>query len=624
MEAPERATPRSLRSFESLNFDNKALRVLPLDTEKENFVRQVPNAIFSRVAPTPVLNPRTVVVSAPALALLDLEPDPTTLPEYFSGNKHIPGSEPAAHCYCGYQFGYFSGQLGDGAAMYLGEVVNAAGQRWELQFKGAGKTPYSRTADGRKVLRSSLREFLCSEAMYGLGVPTTRAGSVVTSSTYVERDMFYNGNPRRERCTIITRIAETFIRFGSFEIFKETDKATGRKGPSANNIELLITLLNYTIETLFPDIWRQYSSPSDRYLAFYREVVLRTARLVAEWQCVGFCHGVLNTDNMSIVGITLDYGPFGFMEHYDPGMICNTSDDGGRYTYEAQPEICRWNCGKLAEALAPVLPLSESRGELDKFRPEFERVYYGKMYRKLGLEKNLPDDKALLEDLFAAMQATGADFTNTFRCLSRVTIPPRGAEEPVSEGARDPVVEYILEQCWNLETMKAKNTPKIPLENLKVLIGLAQQDPRMLGMVGISNPMVLLQELQKHERAKELESLSEQDKVVQDRSRWSMWMKKYKARLSLEIEEGATLEDRAEAEVRRAKGMNGVNPKFILRNYMAQRAIEKAEADDFDEAQFVYELLSDPFTERSSLHGVFRYDTPPPSWATALCVSCSS
>ncbi len=251
-----------------------------------------------------------------------------------------------------------SGQLGDGAAMYLGEVVNSKGERWELQFKGAGKTPYSRQADGRKVLRSSLREFLCSEHMHSLGVPTTRAGTIVASSeSQVVRDPFYAGEPIMEKCSVITRLAPTFLRFGSFEIVKPRDATTGRSGPSPNRKDITELMLKHTISTYFPSIAAQYPKDDQavaRYTAFFREVVKRTAELVAHWQCVGWCHGVLNTDNMSIVGVTIDYGPYGFMDFYNPDYICNGSDDGGRYSYAKQPEMCKWNCGKFAEAIASV------------------------------------------------------------------------------------------------------------------------------------------------------------------------------------------------------------------------------------------------------------------------------
>ena len=230
--------------------------------------------------------------------------------------------------------GHFSGQLGDGATMYLGEIITSKNERVEIQFKGAGQTPYSRRADGRKVLRSSIREFLCSEANHYLGVPTTRAGTIVTSDTKVERDIFYDGNAIQERATIITRLAHSFIRFGSFEIAKGTDSITGRKGPSAGKHAIVQQLLDYVVNTFYADVTANCSTPEEKYLAFFRELTRRTAVMVARWQTVGFCHGVMNTDNMSILGITIDYGPYGYMEAFDPEYICNGSDNEGRYRYE--------------------------------------------------------------------------------------------------------------------------------------------------------------------------------------------------------------------------------------------------------------------------------------------------
>lgn len=270
-----------------LNFDNLALRVLPIDTIEDNYVRTVNNAIFSRLKPTPLTNPELVVYSNSALELVDIPEEATKqvdFVDYFVGNKILEGSDPASQCYCGHQFGTFAGQLGDGAAMYLGEVINKKGERWELQFKGSGLTPFSRTADGRKVLRSSLREFLCSEAMYRLGVPTTRAGTCVTSSDTVVRDIMYTGNPINERCTVITRIAKSFIRFGTFEIFKTMDPLSGRRGPSIGRMDIFQQLLNYVIETFYPEIHEAHDNPTEKCKAFYREITKRTAQLAAHWQ----------------------------------------------------------------------------------------------------------------------------------------------------------------------------------------------------------------------------------------------------------------------------------------------------------------------------------------------------
>ncbi|XP_033102203.1 protein adenylyltransferase SelO, mitochondrial-like [Anneissia japonica] len=280
-------------TLETLNFDNLSQRSLPIDEEKRNFTRQVRGACFSKVSPTPVANPQIVAYADDVMTgLLDLpesELKRGDFAEYFAGNKLLPGCDPAAHCYCGHQFGSFAGQLGDGATMYLGEIVNKRSERWEVQLKGAGVTPYSRSADGRKVLRSTIREFLCSEAIHHLGIPTTRGGTCVTSDTKVIRDIFYDGNPIQERASIVLRVAQTFLRFGSFEIFKPEDSYTGRQGPSVGRKDILETLLNYTIQTFFPEVHqRNEENQEKKYLDFYKEVVRLTAQLVAGWQCVGF------------------------------------------------------------------------------------------------------------------------------------------------------------------------------------------------------------------------------------------------------------------------------------------------------------------------------------------------
>nr|DBA31267.1 TPA: hypothetical protein GDO54_007143 [Pyxicephalus adspersus] len=283
------ASPAS--SLRSLRFDNRALRCLPVepgDGQDDDAVRsrQVPGACFSPVRPTPVENPKVVALSQPGLALLGVqlgEDEEEEAARYFSGNRLLPGSRPAAHCYCGHQFGNFAGQLGDGAAMYLGEVLNPAGERWEIQLKGAGLTPFSREADGRKVLRSSIREFLCSESMYHLGIPTTRAASCVTSDSTVIRDVFYDGNPKKERCTVVLRIAPTFLRFGSFEIFKPVDEMTGRQGPSVGRDDIRIQMLDYAIGTFYPDIQEKYAGNiTERNAEFFREKQLSILLMLAQ------------------------------------------------------------------------------------------------------------------------------------------------------------------------------------------------------------------------------------------------------------------------------------------------------------------------------------------------------
>ncbi|MBV94683.1 Selenoprotein O, partial [Eschrichtius robustus] len=308
-------------------------------------------------------------------------------------------------------------------------------------------------ADGRKVLRSSIREFLCSEAMFHLGIPTTRAGACVTSQSSVERDVFYDGNPRHEQCAVVLRVAPTFLRFGSFEIFKSSDEHTGRAGPSVGRNDIRVQMLDYVISTFYPEIQATHASDSvQRHAAFFREVTRRTAQLVAEWQCVGFCHGVLNTDNMSIVGLTIDYGPFGFLDRYDPDHVCNASDTAGRYSYSRQPEVCKWNLQKLAEALEPALPLELAEAILaEEFDAEFRRHYLQKMRWKLGLVRaEREEDSALVARLLETMHLTGADFTNSFYLLS--SFPAEDLDE---------FLAVLTAQCASLEELRRAFRPQM-------------------------------------------------------------------------------------------------------------------------------------------------------------------
>ncbi|XP_022088575.1 selenoprotein O-like isoform X2 [Acanthaster planci] len=545
-----------------------------------------------------------VAVSLPALHLLDLdekECDRSEFAQYFSGNKLLPGAEVAAHCYCGHQFGYFSGQLGDGAAMYLGEVINSAGERWEIQLKGAGPTPYSRQSDGRKVLRSTIREFLCSEAMHHLGIPSTRAGSCVTSDTKIVRDVFYSGNPIRERVTLVLRIAPTFFRFGSFEIFKPVDRMTGRGGPSVGRKDVLEQMLEYVIKTFFPEIYEQQKdNAQERYLAFYREVIKLTAQLVARWQCVGFCHGVLNTDNMSILGLTIDYGPYGFLDAYNPDHICNTSDDGGRYTYIKQPAICRWNLEKFAEAIQMALPVDLSKAELGLYDEEFDKCYMRQMRNKLGLlRKELPEDKALVESFLDTMLQTQADFTNSFRCLSRLRLP--GFPDSETSGDNDDaVMMYLLAQCSTAEEMKKSMTPRMDARELQMMMMLMQMNPDLLAQLGGGHRR-LIQELERMEKAKEMKNLTQEEKTKTDRAKWEAWLDSYRKRLIKETEGLDSESALGEFNQKRVKTMNASNPRFILRNYIAQNAIEAAEKGDFTEVQRVLKLLETPYSDTVDL-----------------------
>ncbi|XP_021373897.1 selenoprotein O-like [Mizuhopecten yessoensis] len=590
-----------MSTLETLNFDNLALRSLPIDPETKVFPRQVPGACFSKIKLSPVENPILVCHSSSALSLLDLketEIQEKNFCEYLAGNKLIPGSEPAAHCYCGHQFGYFSGQLGDGAAMYLGEVVNKKGERWEIQFKGSGLTPYSRTADGRKVLRSTIREFLCSEAIFHLGIPSTRAMTCMTSDSRVVRDIFYDGHPIHERCSIVLRIAPTFLRFGSFEIFKPMDPETGRKGPSVGKTDILIQMLDYTVKTFYTEIWDQFKEDKQKmYLEFFREVVRRTARLVAEWQCVGWCHGVLNTDNISICGVTIDYGPYGFMDSYDPDFVCNASDDGGRYTYQKQPEICKWNCEKLSEAIQEAIPLSQTDKELGIFDEEFSRHYTQKMRKKLGLlNTELPEDGLLVEKFLETMNMTGADFTNCFRCLSRLPLPgSSNYDAAVAE-----LTEYILSQCATVEEMKMTCKPTMDPRQLQMFMTLMQTNPGILNALG-RGLSAFTKEIEKMEKSKQLQDLTQKSKTEADKKLWTEWLTQYTERLKLEVKDGSDLES---ASKQKSEVMNSVNPRFILRNYIAENAIRAAEKGDYSEVQRVLKLLENPFGEAGDLNNL--------------------
>ncbi|XP_030649156.1 protein adenylyltransferase SelO-1, mitochondrial-like [Chanos chanos] len=647
--------------LQRMRFNNVALRKLPVDTSGEPESRTVRGACFSRVQPYPLVNPKFVALSNSALTLIGLSADEVLRDphgaEYLSGSKLIPGSEPAAHCYCGHQFGQFAGQLGDGAVCYLGEVENpddlqisqefkSPCGRWEIQLKGAGRTPYSRQSDGRKVLRSSIREFLCSEAMFALGIPTTRVGSLVTSDVYVQRDIFYSGHPRAERCSVVLRIAPTFIRFGSFEIFHPVDDFTGRQGPSAGRHDIRAQLLDYVIESFYPEIQRSHTDRKERIVAFFREVTVRTARLVALWQTVGFCHGVLNTDNMSILGLTLDYGPFGFMDRFDPEFVCNASDKRGRYSYEAQPYVCRWNLARLADALGSELQAACAGPILDEFIPMYESFYVANMRRKLGLLRRVePEDQDLISDLLKTMHNTGADFTNTFRLLSRVPCPMgKQSEEADAVGL---VVERLLKQCASLEELKVANHPTVEPRELEMILSMAETNPGMFNMV--ANRPEVAKQLEKIGRLKELLDINQEDLSLKQKDDWLRWINRYRRRLALECEGSS---DPHLVEKERVTTMDSTNPAVVLRNYIAQNAIEAAESGDFSEVQRVLKVLESPYSVNPGLErpgwlgcrnergqtghkeeeseGQRRtilnarcppYTSKPPSWAREICVT---
>lgn len=650
--------------LERLDFDNLVLSKLPLDSSEEPGVRQVKGACFSRVKPQPLTKPRFVAVSHEALALLGLNGEDVMNdllgPEYLSGSKVMPGSEPAAHCYCGHQFGQFAGQLGDGAACYLGEVKVPPGQdpellrenpsgRWEIQVKGAGLTPYSRQADGRKVLRSSIREFLCSEVMFFLGIPTTRAGSVVTSDSRVIRDVYYSGHPRHERCSVVLRIAPTFLRFGSFEIFKRADEFTGRQGPSYGRDEIRGQMMDYVIEVFYPEIQQNHPDRVERNVAFFREVMRRTAQLVAQWQCVGFCHGVLNTDNMSILGLTLDYGPYGFMDRFDPDFICNASDNSGRYSYQAQPAICRWNLLKLAEALAPELPPDRAEAVMDEYLDLYNGFYLQIMRKKLGLlKKDEPEDEILITELLQTMHNTGADFTNTFRSLSQISCPTEGENEGDVELVKK-ATDLLLEQCASLEELKAANKPTMDPRELAMLLSMAQSNPALFQM--ISDRATIARQLDRLSKLRDLMEISQEELKTKQAEEWSRWIARYRKRLAGELDGQSDVQA---AQEERVRVMDSTNPRVVLRNYIAQNAIEAAENGDFSEVQRVLKVLEKPFSSQpglelpawvgggeaaeqgerdegeeqqqevastSTARNPVPYDSKPPAWAHEICVT---
>lgn len=605
--------------------------------------QEISGACFSHAVPTPLKNPKLVVASDDALALLDISNKQTArvdAADFFCGNKVMPGAETAAHCYCGHQFGNFAGQLGDGATMYLGEVVNRQGDRWEVQFKGAGLTNYSRTADGRKVLRSSLREFLASESMHALGLQTTRAGAIVTSDTRVERDLLYDGNVKHERASVVLRIARSFLRFGSFEICKPIDASTGRAGPSVGQHHLLQALLDHVSGLLQPQLVEE---PSEvRWLATFEEVVSRTARLVASWQTVGFCHGVLNTDNMSVMGDTIDYGPFGFMEAYDPDHVCNMSDGSGRYAFKEQPKICKWNCEKLAEAIAPLLPFTRTKPVLDRFDEIYEVQYAFLMRRKLGLSSQQPSDPELFRRLFETMERTGADFTHTFRALAR------HAEAHADANALKPLRDEITTRCalpaqlaQARERRASSSQPIMPKAQLLQLLQMAERDPNILSMFGPNPASIkaeLRDELAKAEcgasmltRAGELRKLSPEEKTANDAKQWGAWLQEYSARVQLEAavqvatEACAAAQQTAAGDEERNIGHKGgrrqsmlsCNPRVVLHNWVAQEAIDAAEGGDYSSVQRILCVLTQPYAE-----GTDHYAQGPPDLAAAShCVS---
>ncbi len=487
----------------NLIFDNRFVRELPGDPESANFRRQVTGACYSRVMPLRATAPKLVAVSPDAAAMLDLDEtawQSDRFTEVFSGNRLLNGMEPFAMCYGGHQFGNWAGQLGDGRAINLGEVINRQGKRWMVQLKGAGPTPYSRNADGLAVLRSSLREFLCSEAMFYLGIPTTRALSLVLTGDTVIRDMFYDGHPEAEPGAVICRLSPSFIRFGNFQIYSAREET-----------DLLRQLTDYTIRTDFPHLG---TPGKETYVRWFQEVCNLTRTLVIHWMRVGFVHGVLNTDNMSILGLTIDYGPYGWLDDYDPVWTPNTTDARGRrYCFQNQGQIALWNLAQLANAVYPLIndstPLKQALAE---FSTRFQKDWQAMMIGKLGLtEFNPQTDEALIKELLSLLQAMETDHTLFFRGLSQIDFPDRFLDD-VSISQPQPVPGPIRESLYQPENISTAYETQL----------------------------------------------------------WD-WLRQYHRRI---------IQDKRPKEIR-TKKMNRQNPWFVLRNYLAQMAIDKALKRDF-------------------------------------------
>jgi uncharacterized protein YdiU (UPF0061 family) len=410
-------------------FDNRFLRELPGDPECLNQIRQVRGAAWSRVAPTPVVAPTLLLLAEDLAAELGLPAewlsDRAALAAVMSGNRQWPGMDPWAACYGGHQFGHWAGQLGDGRAISLGEWVRD-GRRHELQLKGAGPTPYSRRADGRAVLRSSIREFICSEAMHHLGVPTTRALTLVTTGESVVRDVLYSGDPRPEPGAIVCRVAPSFLRFGNFEL------------PAARgDLALLRQLAEFMLDRDFPALQGDFET---RLAESFALTVTRSAALVAQWMALGFVHGVMNTDNCSVLGLTLDYGPYGWVEEVDPAFTPNTTDaEGRRYCYGRQPAIMAWNLARYGSALAPLLPdPAPLQAALDGYSAAYGSAYGERLAAKLGLPDWQAGDDLLAQSWYDWLERAKVDLTLGFRYLSEHP-PETWTPAALAHAAYDPV-----------------------------------------------------------------------------------------------------------------------------------------------------------------------------------------
>ncbi|WMJ68860.1 YdiU family protein [Stenotrophomonas sp. 24(2023)] len=514
-------------------FDNRLRTLLPGDPETGPRRREVRGAAWSEVLPTPVADPTLLAWSPEVAGLLGFDAASVATADFarvFGGNALYPGMQPWAANYGGHQFGHWAGQLGDGRAISLGELVAADGRYWELQLKGAGPTPYSRGADGRAVLRSSIREFLCSEAMHHLGVPTTRALSLVGTGEAVVRDMFYDGHPQPEPGAVVCRVAPSFIRFGTFELPASRGETT-----------LLAQLAEACIRRDFPALQGQGETLLGDWFA---QIAVRTAEMVAHWMRVGFVHGVMNTDNLSVLGLTLDYGPYGWVEDYDPDWTPNTTDaQGRRYRFGTQPQVAYWNLGRLAQALSPLFAdVAPLQAGLAAFQSTFVACTRRDAAAKLGLSAASDADLQLYQRWQQLMHEGSMDMTLAWRALMRI--------DPAAPDAA--VLEAVY---YDQARRQAVQAP------------LAQ------------------------------------------------WLQDYAARLR---------DDPLAAPERQAR-MGAANPLYVLRNWLAQEAIDRAEQGDMEGVEALQAVLRDPYTERD---GLAHFAGKRPAWADnrAGCsmLSCSS
>ena len=522
-----------------LNLQDTFSNKLPADPDKNNTRRQVYESCFSYVTPKKPSNPKLLHASGDIAKSLGLTEEDLRSEDFLrmaTGAEVLKGTDPYAMCYGGHQFGQWAGQLGDGRAINLTEIEHD-GKRWVLQLKGAGETPYSRTADGFAVLRSSIREHLISEAMHYLGVPTTRSLSLTLSGDQVLRDVLYDGNPNYEKGAIVCRVSPCFIRFGNFEIFT-----------SRGDFKTLQLLTDYTINEFYPKI---KAGTKDGYISFFNEVVNNTLQMIVHWQRVGFVHGVMNTDNMSIHGLTIDYGPYGWLEGYDPDWTPNTTDSQvRRYRFGNQPHISLWNLYQLANALLPLIkdekPLLDI---LNSYDANYQEAYISMMGQKLGLRKVLDKDAQLIHDLERILQLTETDMTIFFRNLAGVS---RSME--LKDSHR--FVDVVRDAFYKSEELK--------------------------------------------------------DSILDE---WNTWFLKYIDRLK---REDISDEDRK-------SHMNEINPKYVLRNYMAQLIIEAADNDDYSLIDEVHNMLKRPYDEQEDYQ---KWFAKRPEWARnkvgSSVLSCSS